>query len=102
MMHQEFNKIAGQVCDPEMYFNEVEPIYMEFEDISKREMAVLYWGQRKGAYLIYLEMKDLMRYINELKAVPQDQFGLVESLASIKISEMKFQLTEKVKALKIA
>lgn len=101
MMYDEFNKIAGQVCDPGMYENEVEPIYLEFA-LTKKEVAVLYWGSKKGAYDIYLRIKDLMRYINELKAVPMSQFGLVEHMASVKITEMKFALTEEVKALKIA
>lgn len=102
MMYEEFNKISGKCADLGSYQNEIEPIYLEFDQLTKKEVAALYWGLRKGAYDIYLQMKDLMRYIKELKAIPFDRFGLVEHMASVKIQEMKFELIEKVKALKIA
>ncbi|MGE4300837.1 MAG: hypothetical protein AB7F40_04450 [Victivallaceae bacterium] len=101
MMYEEFNMISGKVCSPDMYDKEVEPIYMEF-DVTKKEMAALYWGARKGAYELYLEMKDLMRYIVELNIVPKDQFGLVEHMAALKIKDLKYELLAKVKALKVA
>lgn len=61
MMYEEFNRIAGQVSDLAMYQREIEPTYMMFENVTKQEMAAMYWGFKKDAYGLWVALNDLYR-----------------------------------------
>ena len=71
MMYQEFNRISGKTADPEMYFNEIEPTYMTFDWMTKEAMATMYWGEKKGAYALWMEGKELYKEKEALKAAWQ-------------------------------
>lgn len=53
MMYEEFNRISGLTADRAMYDNEIEPLYMAFDELSKEAVAVMYWGMKKGAYELF-------------------------------------------------
>lgn len=61
MTKDEFDKISGAVCDPEMFEMEVNPTYMTFAAVTKKEIAVMYWGQRPGAYDLWLRARTLAK-----------------------------------------
>lgn len=60
-MYQEFNRISGKTSDPDMYFKEVEPTYMTFDWMEKEYMAIMYWGEKKGAYELWVEGNTLYK-----------------------------------------
>ena len=61
MMYEEFNRISGQTADRAMYENEIEPLYMAFDELSKEAVAVMYWGMKKGAYALFLKGCSLVK-----------------------------------------
>lgn len=57
----EFNKIAGMDCEPAMYIKEVKPTYMCFNWLEKKEIAIMYWGLKKGAYGLWVRANNLYK-----------------------------------------
>jgi hypothetical protein len=64
-MKDEFDKIAGAVCDPVMFDKEINPTYLCFSSITKKEIAVMYWGRMPGTYGLWNSAKELAK---ELRA----------------------------------
>lgn len=73
MMKHEFDEIAGFVCDPEMYNNEIEPTYMAFDKVEKKGLAKAYWGNgdrrvaKDGGYGLWTQLNDLRREMDKYK-----------------------------------
>jgi hypothetical protein len=58
MLKEEFDRIAGKICDPQM-FEEINKVYMAFDDMTKFQIAVIYWGEMPGSYALYQRALDL-------------------------------------------
>lgn len=61
MMYNEFMQISGNTVDYEEYKNEIEPVYMEFEELTKQEIAAMYFGMKPGAYLLWEEARSMTK-----------------------------------------
>ena len=92
MMKDEFDKIAGQVCDRVMFEREINPTYLCFSSITKTEMAVMYWGRTPGAYGLWNSAKFLAK---ELRA------GFVNDIQLNIWITRKNILLESIKNLKV-
>lgn len=94
MMYDEFNRIAGQTADPEMYSKEIEPMYLFYGFISKREMAALYWGEKPGYY-------DMWKRLNHVWHVLQQKNFMADSYEIVNAARHIEELEKAIKALKI-
>jgi hypothetical protein len=68
MLYEEFNKISGKTVDTKMYFDEIDPTYMTFDWMTKDEIVTMYWGEKKGAYALWLEGNQLYKEKEALKS----------------------------------
>lgn len=92
MMYEEFNRIAGKVCALEM-FDEVERVYMAFEAITKKELAVIYWGDHPTSYGLWQKALALVDRMSE---------GFKSDIEVNRWIEEKQRLISGIKALKVA
>ena len=63
MNYNEFNEISEKTCAPEM-FKEIERVYMTFLDITKKEISVMYWGDKPNCYGLWRKALNLANELN--------------------------------------
>lgn len=88
----EFNEISGSVCDPLMFEKEIEPTHMCFEQITKKEFSVMYWGQFPGTYDLWTRANDLRKRL---------ALGFESDLALLAWMRKRDALVKDIKALNI-
>ncbi len=71
MMYKEFNRISGKRAKSKMYYDEIEPTYMTFDWMTKEAIATMYWGEKEGAYALWMEGNTLYKEKEALKAAWQ-------------------------------
>lgn len=87
MMYEEFNRIASELAgrelkaDLQMYNMEIEPTYMCFAEITKKQLATMYWNLKRNSYTLWLIGKDLMKEKLMLDAMTKgmETLGLMEA-----------------------
>lgn len=105
MMKHEFDELAGQVSDFNMYNNEIEPTYMMFNKITKQALAKAYWGNgdrrvaRDGGYGLWMELNDLRKEIQKCNTNPDNHWFQDSVIKAAELFKRSDVIVEKMNRL---
>ena len=105
MMRDEFDELAGQVCDPNMYSNEIEPTYMMFNKLEKRGLAKAYWGNgdrrvaKDGGYGLWFQLNELRKDIQKCDLNPNGHWFQDSVIKAAELFRQSDAIIEKINRL---